>query len=167
MEWYEWLPIIISVSSLGIAVFAFYRARPIEKQQYDSNSMLECFKLLSNEDVKKSKKALADKRTELLKENKPIHFDETLKSDVWRVQEAYNQVSVLYLLNLLNKENFRKVYGKTVVTTWKIIRDDVIHTRASITGNAPICLQLEEVANDFIVNHCIDDEPYTMTTYHN
>lgn len=159
MDQYEiWIPIAISVVSLIVSIFAFYKARPIERQQYDANTMLECFKILGNVDLKAAKKNIADERRLLLKQNKPIIFAGQVRTDVEKVREAYNQATALYELGLLNKEQFKGVYGGAVVAFWKMICEDVQNDR-KISGNPKLCRHLENTAED-LMKQGLNDEPY-------
>jgi hypothetical protein len=153
-----WIPIAISAVSLIVSILAFHKARPIERQQYDANAMLECFKILGNVDLKTSKKHIADERKLLLRQNKPIIFADQVRTDVEKVREAYNQATALYQLGLLNKEQFKYVYGGAVVAFWKMIREDAENDR-KISGNPRLCRHLEDTAKD-LMQQGINNEPY-------
>lgn len=159
MAQYEiWIPILISVASLIMSILAFYKARPIEKQQYDSTAMVECFQILGKVDLKASKKIIADQRRMLLQQNKPIIFTLEIRQDVEKVREAYNQATALYQLGLLNKEQFKYVYGGAVVAFWKMIREDVENDRR-LSGNPTLCRHLEDTAKE-LMKQGINNEPY-------
>lgn len=126
----------------------YEKLKPLEEKQFESSSTLEYFRLLGSPDVKKSKKMLADVRNDLLSKSKPIIFSDEYWDDVQKVRESYNQVCVLYIYELLNKKIFQEVYGETLVSTWKIIEEDVKHSRTVAGPNHPICKQFEEVVNE-------------------
>ena len=153
-----WIPIIISVASLAMAVFAFYRARPIEQKQYDSESMLTSFRILSDEEMRRYKKIISEERRTLVKENRPLVFNRTeaIVGYADKIEESYNEVSALYQHNLLNKEHFKSVYGGGLVVWWKILRADI---DAKQTPRGSICKHFKEVAQEFM-DSGIDDEPY-------
>jgi hypothetical protein len=140
----------VSLTAFGFSIYAFKRARPSEKRQLDSSAMLECFKILSNPEVKKAKYMLAKAWRIKHEKGEPAIFKGTggLGEQAYKLEIAYNHASVLYEFELLNKEHFEKTYGGGLVLAWKIVKDD-LEAKSKNAGKT-ICEEFQKVAQEFI-----------------
>ncbi len=129
----------------------------LQRQDFFSQAMLTCFNILSNPSIRSCKEMIAQERRDRIEHKKHLIFSEGgTKNCADQIEEAYNEVSALYLLGLLNKENFRTVYGGGLVTWWKIMKDDIKEKQMK---SKKIGKQFEDVAEEFM--KCgINDEPY-------
>lgn len=128
-----------------------------QRQQFFSQAMLTCFNILSNPDIRNCKEMIGIERRDRVEHKKPLIFSEGgTKNCADMIEEAYNEVSALYLLDLLNKENFQTVYGGGLVIWWKIMKDDIKEKQKK---SPKIGKHFEDVAEE-LMKKGINDEPY-------
>ncbi|CUR52815.1 protein of unknown function [Nitrosotalea devaniterrae] len=128
-----------------------------QRQQFFSQAMLTCFNILSNSDIRSCKEIIGQERRDRMEHKKSLIFNEDgIKNCADKIEEAYNEVSALYLLDLLNKENFRTVYGGGLVIWWKVMKDDIKEKQKK---SPKIGKHFEDVADE-LMKAGINDEPY-------
>ena len=123
--------IVISILAMGISVgvglYTWKNTRPVEKQQIDlnikqqdSSSMLTCFQIISSPESRgRQKRVGANHRSKKQTDSKVLFETGSISTDADILKEEFNQISVLYELGLVNRENFEKVYAGKVVKFWK------------------------------------------------
>jgi len=156
---------IFSAVAVLVAVITWKKARPIEKlqvemssQEFSRDSLLECFRLINDLEVMKSKKIIADIRR-ADKTGAGYMMPSDYEERVRKVATAYNQVCALYELGLLNKKNFNFVYGGAIVSTWKLVKDEIEKWRED-SSNDEICKHFGTVERHLRIDENIDKEPY-------
>ncbi len=152
-----WIPIGISACAVIIAFIAFWRAK-VPATLKSSEPDFQAFKILGDEKVKTAKDDLTKEWCDK-KNNGKIIFNGDLKWQVRKVRDAYENVSSLYQLGLLNKDSFRHVYGNLVVSTYRLMKDEIENMR-SMSNNPNICKNFEDTAVDFITQYNINAEPF-------
>lgn len=150
------IPIIISLFSAGMVLFTYFK---IQSKNQQAESMLACFKILSDFSVKHSKEYLAKEWDFFKRNNKKVIFTNNIKWKVQKVLEAYNQACALYELGLLNKKHFRKVYGGTIVRTFRLCSDHIDYWRIQ-SENDEFCIHFDTVAKELMDKHGFDQKPY-------
>ncbi len=152
-----WIPIGISGCAVIIAFLAFWRAK-VPKDLKSTEPDFQAFKLLSDEGVKKAKDDLIEEWCKK-KPKGNATFSEGLKEQVRKVRDAYENVSSLYQLGLLNRNSFRLVYGNVLVSTYRLMKDEIEKMR-SLSNNPNLCKNFEETAVSLITNYKINAEPF-------
>ena len=156
--------IILSIIAIIISVVTWIKTRPAEQKQMEINvkqsdhsSMLTCFQILSSDEAMDSKRKIADNFKVKRKQGKNIIFNSgSISTDAYRVKHAFNQVSLLYKLSLVNQEYFEQSYGGSVVRFWKILEEDIkLHQK----DNPEYAKHFENVAK-IMMEKGYDDEPY-------
>lgn len=154
-----WIPIGISSCAVIIAFIAFWRAKPATST---TNSMFECFKILSDPDVKYSKEKLTEEWCSKKGQTK-ITFSNNLTYHARKVRDAYESVCAIYNLELINKQVFREVYGSIIVSTYHLMKDEIDYLR-HMTKNSSLCKNFENVAVELISDYGVVVQPYCPPT---
>lgn len=149
------IAIWISIAGLGISGIALF-SYILSRRNFQSEEMLSLFKIISDIEVKKSKKILSDEywRCESIKENPDF---KNFKDETFKVAEAYNQACALYELNLVDKKQFRKVYGGNMVRTFNLMDKHIV---AWIPNNDGYCKHFKDVVKKLTKDHKIKGELY-------
>lgn len=95
------------------------------------NTLSRVFQLLSTEDVRKARRIVHEEYCRLKKSSLPIKFEKSkenpnLEDQVDLVLSSFDQVSVLVLNRLIDKELFYDTYGEMIVRDWKTLETEII-----------------------------------------
>lgn len=144
------IALIASFGSMIVAIIAFVRARPIEKQQYDTESMLKAFDLLSDTKFLDAKTRVAISYWDS-KDNgkKAIFKGGTIEDDSNHLRNHFDKTCVLYELGLLDKTNFLRVYAGNIAVSWQLLEEDI---KEDQKVNPKTCFYFEKVAKEIINN---------------
>jgi len=74
-----------------------------------------------------------------------------------RVKKELNHASKLYEQDSVDKENFREIFGGTVVRFWRILEDEILHEQKI---NPDVCKHFQKVAKELRDRYGIVGEPY-------
>lgn len=139
------LAIIVSIISAGIssvAVLGYFLSR----RNFQSESMLALFKIISDIDVKNSKKTLADEFLRCQDAHETPNF-RNFKKQTSILMEAYNGVCALYDLNLIHRKHFEKVYGGNIVRTFNLSEKHIV---SWLPNNNEYCKYFVKVSKELI-----------------
>lgn len=147
--------LIISIISLiisGIAILAFFLARRTFKAQ----ALTTSFEIISDIDVKKAKKILADEYWRCKESNEVPNF-RNHQNETFLVCGRYNQACAMYQRNLVDKKHFREIYDGNIVRTYKILTEHIV---AWLPNNPEYCKHFTEVAKELMEEHSVNQEIY-------
>jgi len=87
-----------------------------------------------------------------------VYFENTKYAEsASRLKKVFNQASKLYERNLVDKENFREIFGGTLVRFWRILEDDIFHEQET---NSDACQHFQKVVKELRDKYGIIGEPY-------
>jgi len=93
--------------------------------------------------------------------NEPVYFENTkYAKSASRLKKVFNQASKLYEQNSIDKENFREIFGGTLVRFWRILEDEILHEQ-EINPDAHTYFQ--KVVKELRDKYGIVGEPYQTT----
>ena len=125
-----------------------------------SKVMFQIFELLTNPSMKHHKQVISQSYWDFKDNNKKAIFSKSYaENNASNIKQVFDKACVIYELGLVNKKDFRSVYGGTVVRFWKILQEDIEHEQKN---NPKICQYFKKVANDLITEYKINDEPYRV-----
>jgi hypothetical protein len=154
---FSYMATVLSIIAIIISVITWKKTRPIEQKEHDKSSLTTVYAILGTPEIVGDKKIIADEYNSLKERNKPAIFEGGTINHAVRLQEAFNQVSILYQSKSINQKIFRQEYGGHLVRFWKIMKDDITKKQEK---NPNICKNFQDVAKDFMDNFGINEEPY-------
>jgi len=154
----EWVALVISLVALGLLIFTWKKLRPIQQKKLESSSLVVLISLLVNKEIKSHKQHVVFWYWNRKDRNEPVYFENTkYAQSASRVKKIYNQASKLYEQDSVDKENFRELFGGTLVRFWRILEDEILHAQEI---NPDVCKSFQKVAKELMDNYGIVGEPY-------
>ena len=90
--------------------------------------------------------------------NEPVYFENTKYAEsASRLKNVFNQASKLYEQDSVDKENFREIFGGTLVRFYRILEDEILHEQEI---NPDTCKYLQKIAKELRDKYGIVGEPY-------
>ncbi len=78
--------------------------------------------------------------------SEPVYFENTKYAEsASRLKEVFNQAAKLYEQNSVDKENFREIFGGTLVRFWRILEDEILHEQEI---NPDTCKYFQKVVKE-------------------
>jgi len=78
--------------------------------------------------------------------NEPVYFENTKYAEsASRLKNVFNQASKLYEQDSVDKENFREIFGGTLVRFYRILEDEILHEQEI---NPDTCKYLQKIAKE-------------------
>jgi len=90
--------------------------------------------------------------------SEPVYFENTKYAEsASRLKEVFNQAAKLYEQNSVDKENFREIFGGTLVRFWRILEDEILHEQEI---NPDTSKYFQKVVKELRDKYGIVGEPY-------
>ena len=90
--------------------------------------------------------------------SEPVYFENTKYAEsASRLKMVFNQASKLYEQDSVDKENFREIFGGTLVRFYRILEDEILHEQEI---NPDTCKYLQKIAKELRDKYGIVGEPY-------
>jgi len=114
--------------------------------------------LMINKEFKSHKKYVAFWYWNRKDRSEPVYFENTKYAEsASRVKKVLNQASKLYEQDSIDKENFREIFGGTMVRFWRILEDEILHEQEI---NPDTCKYFQKVVKELRDKYRIIGEPY-------
>ena len=114
--------------------------------------------LMINKEFKGHKKNVASWYWNRKDRGEPVYFENTKYSkSASRLMEVFNQASKLYEQSLVDKEDFREIFGGTLVRFWRILEDEILHEQEI---NPDTCKYFQKVVKELQDKYGIVGQPY-------
>jgi len=92
------------------------------------------------------------------RQRRPVYFENTKYAEsASNVKKVLNQASKLYEQNSVEGENFREIFGGTLVRFWRILEDEILHEQEI---NPDTCKYFQKVVKELRDKYRIVGEPY-------
>ena len=154
----EWIAIVLSLGAIGFSIWTWIKLRPDDQREPEGTSMDVLTNLLVNKKIKNHKRNVSFWYWNRKERGLPVYFENTkYAQNAQELEEAFNQASVLYEQDLVDKERFREMFGGTLVRFWRVLEDEVLRTQKS---NPDFCIHFQKVAKELMDKYKIVGEPY-------
>ncbi len=120
---------LVAIIGIIITIVIAYTNQVYQNKQLQTTSMTKIFELLSSIDIRTSREKVHKEYCKLKNSQKEISFnnsdDPHMKDYVDKVISSFDQVSVLVLNDLVDKELFFDTYGEMIVRDWNTLEVEI------------------------------------------